>query len=264
MDAGSRERSRPRVYGTMQNEHALSHPRMMVTKAACAPSLRTGTMSAYVSSTDSCTFMAFSPPFTAPIKLGRSLYASGPATRSASWSASSSFVLRRSAMHPSTPTTGFSDFFLRFRSDLKYASLCQILASAFSRIAHVFTRITSASCMSSVSSYPPSLSTESITSESFTFIWHPYVSTYTCLRSAAVSGSERGASSTAPATPTGELFIDETSYERKREEGVPRVSGSASRARAAERMTRVVEKDRAVRKTRGARRRSGARGRRLG
>ena len=46
MDAGSLDRSLPRVYGTMQNAHALSHPRMMVTNAACAPSLRTGMISA--------------------------------------------------------------------------------------------------------------------------------------------------------------------------------------------------------------------------
>ena len=76
-------------------------------------------------------------------------------------------------MHPNTPTTGFSDFFLRRRRDLKYARRCQIFASAFSRIAHVLTRITSASCMSSVWSYPARSRTESITSESFTFILHP-------------------------------------------------------------------------------------------
>mmetsp|Transcript_8717 Transcript_8717/g.21958 ORF Transcript_8717/g.21958 Transcript_8717/m.21958 type:complete len:224 (-) Transcript_8717:308-979(-) len=209
MDAGSRLRSRPRVYGTMQNEHALSHPRMMVTNAACAPSLRTGMMSAYVSSTLSCTFIAFSPvPLTALMRLGRSRYASGPATRSASWSASSSCVLRRSAMQPSTPTTGFSFFFLRLRRLLKYARRCQIFASAFSRMAQVFTRITSASCMSSVLSHPLSLSTESITSLSLTFIWHPYVSTYTCLRAVGVAAAPGlGRSSTAPATPTGLLEL---------------------------------------------------------
>mmetsp|Transcript_10187 Transcript_10187/g.37725 ORF Transcript_10187/g.37725 Transcript_10187/m.37725 type:complete len:315 (+) Transcript_10187:714-1658(+) len=145
IDEGSLDRSRPRVYGTMQNEHALSHPRMIVTNAACAPSLRTGIISAYVSSTLSCTFIAWFPPLTMLIRFGKSRYASGPATRSASWSVSKSLVFNRSAMHPSTPTTGFSPFFLRRLSDLKYASRCQILASAFSRIAHVFTRITSAS-----------------------------------------------------------------------------------------------------------------------
>jgi len=67
-------------------------------------------------------------------------------------------------MHPSTPTTGFSFFFLRLRSDLKYARRCQILASAFSRMAQVLMRMTSASNMSSVASYPLLFSTDSITS----------------------------------------------------------------------------------------------------
>ena len=76
-------------------------------------------------------------------------------------------------MQPRTPTTGFSDFFFFLRRDLKYASLCQILASALSLMAQVLTRMTSASCISVVSSYPRSLRTESITSLSLTFIWHP-------------------------------------------------------------------------------------------
>ena len=52
------------------------------------------------------------PPLHAPratsINRGRSLYASGPATRSARPSVSSSLCFRRSPMHPSTPTTGAS------------------------------------------------------------------------------------------------------------------------------------------------------------
>ena len=57
MDANGLERSRPRVNGTTQNAHMLSQPRMMDTNAAgffVASFLRTGAMSAYVSSTESC------------------------------------------------------------------------------------------------------------------------------------------------------------------------------------------------------------------
>ena len=171
IDAKSRERSRPRVYGTMQNAHALSHPRIIVTNALCDPASRTGIISAYVSSTLNCTFIAFSPvPTTASIKLGKSRYASGPATISANRSASSNFSFTRSAIHPKTPTTGFSIFFLPFPSDRKYANRCQIFASALSRIAHVLIKITFAPFTSSVASYPASFNTDIITSLSFTFI----------------------------------------------------------------------------------------------
>ena len=45
-------------------------------------------------------------PRTKSTSLGRSLYASGPTTMSASLSLSRSFSFKRSAMQPSTPTTG--------------------------------------------------------------------------------------------------------------------------------------------------------------
>lgn len=46
------------VNGTMQKEHMLLHPRMMDRKAEVLPADRTGVTSAYVSSSDSCTFTA--------------------------------------------------------------------------------------------------------------------------------------------------------------------------------------------------------------
>jgi hypothetical protein len=47
MEASGRERSRPRVNGTMQKEHMLLQPRITLTKARWSPAcLRTGKMSA--------------------------------------------------------------------------------------------------------------------------------------------------------------------------------------------------------------------------
>lgn len=51
-------RSLPLVYGTMQNEHRLLHPRMIDRNAPTLPEDRTGVTSAYVSSTLSWTLMA--------------------------------------------------------------------------------------------------------------------------------------------------------------------------------------------------------------
>ena len=66
--------------GTMQNEHMLLQPRVMLTNALFAPAARTGATSAYVSSRLSCTFIALAaPPFTSRSSRGRSRYASGPA-----------------------------------------------------------------------------------------------------------------------------------------------------------------------------------------
>ena len=74
MESAARERSRPRVKGTMQKAHMLLQPRMMLTKAEVAPASRTGATSAYVSSSESWTFMAVraSPRRRAPTRSGRS------------------------------------------------------------------------------------------------------------------------------------------------------------------------------------------------
>ena len=169
MDPRGLDRSLPRVNGTMQNAHMLLHPRMMDTNAeGPASDLRTGAMSAYVSSSESCVLMArpwSPPPLAASMSLGRSLYASGPATRSARPSASRSFPFSLSPMHPSTPTTGAGlelivpllDALLRSNSRSRFTalscrSLAQILASAPSRMAHVLTRMASASSCVSVRS----------------------------------------------------------------------------------------------------------------
>mmetsp|Transcript_10354 Transcript_10354/g.47506 ORF Transcript_10354/g.47506 Transcript_10354/m.47506 type:complete len:202 (+) Transcript_10354:250-855(+) len=171
MDPTGLDRSLPRVNGTMQKAHMLLHPRMMDTNAeGPAFGLRTGAMSAYVSSSDSCVLMAAprsppSSPLAASMSLGRSLYASGPATRSARPSASSSFSLSLSPMHPSIPTTGaglaslspFLDALFHSISRSRFTalscrSLAQILASAPSRMAHVLTRMASASSCVSVRS----------------------------------------------------------------------------------------------------------------
>lgn len=110
------------------------------------------------------------------MRLGKSRYASGPATKSTMRSDSSSCVLRRSAMHPNTPTMrGCDGGRRRFiaRSSLRR---CHTLASALSRMAHVFTNAASASCTAATVSYPACCSTASSTCVSATFIWQPWVS----------------------------------------------------------------------------------------
>ena len=73
MDLGSRDRSLPRVNGTTQKEHMLSHPLIIVTNAEIPPwSKRIGDMSAYVYYLESNTLTAFCPVPTSSIKWGRS------------------------------------------------------------------------------------------------------------------------------------------------------------------------------------------------
>jgi hypothetical protein len=69
-----------RVRGTMQKEHMLLQPRVMLTNAACEDWGRTGATSAYVSSRLSCTLIACcEPPAMLSKRRGKSRYASGPA-----------------------------------------------------------------------------------------------------------------------------------------------------------------------------------------
>mmetsp|Transcript_28553 Transcript_28553/g.84063 ORF Transcript_28553/g.84063 Transcript_28553/m.84063 type:complete len:265 (+) Transcript_28553:1459-2253(+) len=214
----SRDRSRPRVNGTTQYEHMLLQPLMTDTKAdtSCgleeeevdeSPALglgevRTGLTSAYVSSKFSWTLTALStgsdppapraPSASSPIRSGgssdainrgRSLYASGPAIKSAVPCLNIS-SLSRSAMHPKTPTTRFLrppanlvlSPLLKFRPAKRSAtststapertsstgnlasrerssrSRCHTFSSAPSRMAHVLVRRTSASNSDGVSS----------------------------------------------------------------------------------------------------------------
>ena len=75
-------------------------------------------------------------------------------------------------MHPMTPMISSG------RSTLSGASspsLEKTFSSAFSRIAQVLTRIRSAAAASSVSSYCRSRSSPATRSESYSFIWQPYV-----------------------------------------------------------------------------------------
>jgi hypothetical protein len=145
----------PLVKGTMQYEHMLLHPLIIVRFAVFFDgSVDSGVMSAYVSSALSCTFAAPLPPSpsssTLPKRLGKLLYASGPQTTSTILSSfspvlsstlpSSRLNFRRSAMHPSRPTLPPRD--RRGASSLRRL---HIFDSAFSRIAQVMRRTMSAS-----------------------------------------------------------------------------------------------------------------------
>ena len=136
--------SRPLTNGTIQKEHILLQPRIIEIQAWSSPDFLTGKMSAYVSSKLSYTFIAWasSCPIIAS-KFGRSLYASGPATRSTTlWS--SIFSLTRSAIHPNTPILVLLCI---FKALYLVVNLFQIFYSAPSLIAHVFTNSTSHSCI---------------------------------------------------------------------------------------------------------------------
>src|SRR5207253_1480694 len=76
------------------------------------------------------------------------------------------------AMHPMTPMISSGLRSLSFRSSPSFE---KTLSSAFSRIAQVLTRIRSASSSSWVSSQRFSRSKPATRSESYSFIWQPYV-----------------------------------------------------------------------------------------
>ena len=134
----------------MQYEQKLLHPRMIETNpVTCTPAIFNGFTSRYVSSVESDTLTAFSPRSTAPTRFGRSMYESGPATRSTPCFSTSS-SLARSAMQPSTPTISRGRP-PRF-SDRKYCSRLTTRCSALSRTEHVFTNTASASSRLAVSS----------------------------------------------------------------------------------------------------------------
>ena len=73
----------------------------------------TGSIFSYVSSSESMVFIDFSFLYiTFLTRLGRSLYASGPATISTIFSSFSNLSFNLSAIHPSIPTTIDGLFFL--------------------------------------------------------------------------------------------------------------------------------------------------------
>ncbi len=134
------------------------------------PFIFSGITSLYVSVLESSTFMAFSPCSAAPIRFGKSRYASGPTTTSTLWlSIKSDFAL--SAIHPNTPRMRLFFFFLL--SELKYSSLWITFCSAFSLIEQVFTKTASASLSLSVRLYPSISIIDATTSVSAIFIWQP-------------------------------------------------------------------------------------------
>ena len=141
--------SLPLVKGTTQNEHMLSHPLVIDTKAVTPFFInRVGLISAYVSSKERNTLIAFFPSFTCCNNNGRSLYASGPTTRSTNFSSSKKRFFNLSAMHPKTPTIIF--LFFLFLIELKYSSLFLVVCSAFSLIEHVLIKTKSACSISFV------------------------------------------------------------------------------------------------------------------
>ena len=171
METALRLLSLPRVKGTTQKVHILLHPRMIETNAETPLLLSlTGDISAYVSSRLSKTFTAFCPVCASSTKLGKVLYASGPTTKSTSFSSSSNLAFRRSAIQPRTPISipGFSSF-----SFLKSVSLLRMVCSAFSRIEQVLIKIKSASSELRVAPNPSSFKMEATISESLKFIAQP-------------------------------------------------------------------------------------------
>ena len=145
--AGAWLRSRPRVTGTTQNVQCLSQPSMTVTKAfgagrpgrlvtltsGASPTSSTGRPSRRARSTSSPTRAMAGEPKTRST-IGARCWIAPPR----SW-----------AMQPITPirSEGFSRFSARSSPSLE-----KTFSSAFSRMAHVFSRIRSASAGESVSS----------------------------------------------------------------------------------------------------------------
>ena len=115
----------------------------MVTNAVTPfPPKRTGLISAYVSSLDKITLMASLPSSVSFKRFGKSLYASGPTTKSTNCSSSKNLVLRRSAIQPRTPTVRLGLSFFKF---LNCESRILTVCSALSLIEQVFSKIKSAS-----------------------------------------------------------------------------------------------------------------------
>ena len=148
MASGEWLRSRPRVRGTTQKVQCFSHPSMTVTKArsrsavgalvvsftsGASPMSSTGRRSRRARSTSSPTLAMAGEPKT------RSTYG---ARRNTAWFCSA-------AMQPMTPIIRLG---LSALSCLSSPSREKTLSSAFSRMAQVLMRITSAAAASSVSS----------------------------------------------------------------------------------------------------------------
>ena len=98
----------------------------------------TGLMSAYVSSLDKSTLTLLCPSSTSTSNRGRSLYASGPTTRSTNFSSSRRLSFIRSAIHPNIPIIKLG---LLFFSALNDFNRFLTVDSAFSLIEQVFNRI---------------------------------------------------------------------------------------------------------------------------
>ena len=100
---------------------------------------------------DSNTFIALSPFSTSSIKFGKSLYASGPTTKSTIFSSSINLSFNLSAIQPNIPI--FTCLFIFFM-ELKVFNLFLMVSSAFSLIEQVFSRIKSAFFIVLVVLYP--------------------------------------------------------------------------------------------------------------
>ncbi len=131
---------------------------------------RIGAMSPYVSSMLNKTFTPFCPVSASSINPGNVLYASGPTTRSTSFSSSINFDFNLSAMHPNTPTNNPGFSFFNF---LNSVNRLRTVSSAFSLIEHVFKKIRSACSKFCVTPNPLSIKIDATTSLSAKFMAQP-------------------------------------------------------------------------------------------
>ncbi len=165
--------SSPRVYGTTQNEQYLLQPSMIETNAVGPSARGSGRASNFSISGNEMSTCGLRSARSRLTISGSRCSVCGPNTRSTYGArltiASPSWL----ATQPPTPMTrpGLA-FFSRFQRP----SWLNTLSCAFSRIAQVLTRITSASDSSSVSVMPSlAASTSAIFDESYSFIWQPWV-----------------------------------------------------------------------------------------
>src|SRR2546427_497355 len=171
MMSGAWLRSRPRVCGTTQKVQYFSHPSITVTKALRRPAaggraviLTSGPSPVSCTGRRSRRTRSTSSPTRA--------MAGEPKTRSTDGARRWIALWWSCAMQPITPMTRSGRCVLSRRSSPSFE---KTLSSAFSRIAQVLTRMRSASVSSEVSSQRRSRSRPATRSESYSFIWQPYV-----------------------------------------------------------------------------------------
>ena len=171
MTSGGWLRSRPRVCGTTQKVQCFSQPSITVTNSLRRPAAG-GRVVILTSGPSPVSSTGRRSRRTRSTSSATRAIAGEPKTRSTDGVRRWMALWWSCAMHPITPMISSG---LRVLSRRNSPSLEKTLSSAFSRIAQVLTRIRSASVSSEVSSQRFSRSKPATRSESYSFIWQPYV-----------------------------------------------------------------------------------------